>query len=90
MKNNTPLPDVVSLQIEAAMGKHEKECREDGPIAKLRDEVAYLKGWAKVLAVAVALIPLWIAIGGWAFTGYIDRSIQRTLKEQTVKVAFKP
>ena len=73
---DTPSPcdsssEMVNLTVEAAIGRHEKECREAGPIKELREEVAKLRAWAKVAAVALALSPLWVAIGGYALSGYI-------------------
>lgn len=72
-------PEVADLRIKAALGDHERECREHGPIAELRKEVSVLNGWAKVLAVLLALVPVWLAVGGWALTGYIRNQIDKAM-----------
>lgn len=56
MSHLTPPPSDSSETMDNKILEHEKECRETGPIAKLRDDVAGLKAWVKGIGIAIFIL----------------------------------
>lgn len=71
------------LKLKNAISAHEKECWEHGPIAQLRNEVSALKVWQKVGAIALLLMPLWLGLGGYALSGFIEKTLRESRAHST-------